>query len=72
VKIREPHSLRRESIKVGSLDFAAEASNVGPSHIVGHDQENVRSVIGSLGLRKHRSPECQNQDSCEKEFTGPH
>jgi len=47
VELGEAHAFARETVEVGRLDFAPVATDVAPSHVVYHDQNDVRS--GGMG-----------------------
>ena len=51
VKASEAQPTRRQQIDVGRIDLATVASKVGPTHVVDHDEQYVRPL---LGIQKSR------------------
>ena len=42
VKLRVPQAILRQLIKIGRLNFAAVTTDIRKTHVIGHDQNNVR------------------------------
>ena len=49
MKVQELVALTCEAIEVWSEDLASVHSRVGPTHVVGHDQQNVGALL--LGVQ---------------------
>jgi hypothetical protein len=45
MKVSELHAAPGKRIEIGCFDFASEAAQVGPAHIVGHNEEDIRSLF---------------------------
>ena len=46
VKTGEAQTARCQRVDVGRIDFTAVATEVGPTHVVDHDQEDVGAFVG--------------------------
>jgi len=50
VKLREPNAARRKGVQLRRLDFAAVTADVGITHVIGHNQDDVRTT--GTGFRR--------------------
>ena len=67
VELGEPQAVIGQFVQVGSLDFAAVATDVRKTEIIGHDQNDVRAISrrGRVGAG---SKECGEQQDSRKTF----
>ena len=49
MEVSEHHTALGKAIEIRCLDFAAEAAQVGPTHVVGDDKQDVWSLVDSRG-----------------------
>src|SRR4051812_24176856 len=49
VELRKPQSVRGELIEIGRLDFRPVTAEVRETHVVGHDENDVRTASGLPG-----------------------
>ena len=50
VEIAEPHTLLGQDIEVGCLNLASKTSNIRVAHIITHNEQDIRSFVGSFSL----------------------
>ena len=68
MKVSKFHPFRCEGIEVRRIDLAAEAANIGPAHIIGHDQQNIWLALGRMGLRQDRCGDDKGRHHREEGF----
>ena len=45
VELGEAHAAAREAIQIGGVDLASIAAEIGVAHVVGQDEEDVRTLV---------------------------
>ena len=63
VKLGETEAVRSEAIEIGRVDLASKATKIGKAHVVGQDDQNVRSVC-SMG----KKGKVEEEKRCENMF----
>ena len=53
IKASEPQAVRGERIDVGSINLTAVTGEIGPPHIIDHNQHNVGTFFGLDRSAKH-------------------
>ena len=64
VELAQTNTAGGQFIEIRSLDFAAETSDIGPTHVIGHDDDDV----GSCRLRSGQIQQRQDtqQANCHQ------
>ena len=68
VELGEAEAVGGERVDMGGADFAAVAADIGPAHVVGHDQHDV-GPLGGEGSGRGEG-ECGAQEQCDSGHAG--
>ena len=61
VELGESKPALSESVEMGSLNFPAIASNVGPAHVIRHDEDDVGLLWGGVGCCRDQHGEAEER-----------
>ena len=71
MKVEELASLVRQPVDVGGVDLAAVDTGIGPAHIIGNDEKNVRSFRSTRAGGGKAQEGCEQGNSKKANFHGP-
>ena len=57
VELREPQSVLGQTVEVGGFNLTAVAADVGPSHIIGHHDDDIWTALADrqCGAKKKQT-----------------
>ena len=61
VKLGEANPVLGESVEMGCLNFPAIASDVGPAHVIRHDEDDVGLFWGGVGCCRDQHGEAEER-----------